>query len=821
MDYHQHVAIKLWQELQHIRSNANVEVASFNEAVFFLTAIFAIDAQKSEFVAGRLFPIDIRQAIHYLLRDAIPSAPPDQLVDKALRIQSSLYGLLDLPRDSASHSFKDCAPALGYVIEVMRRYRTDFEDNWLTALDLVYSSSIEKPTPPIARATRHGVELALNFLPKDLEIAEYFLFDGELATKAAQLSRLNVGLIRGPTPSEANPRKLALRLAIWGVLLRKEVLGESLKAHDLVFISHPRHRITRGARNRPVSSSASSSAYASSQALERYDSAIEALDVLYQRAMFGLAVVAVPVSDCLSSGWKADLRRDLVTQGRIIAVIGGAGYRKTDKKICYWIVTNMPRAEGTLFINLESLAVENDADFEAMMSFASKIVRSLYPFIGSDFVPALEETRYQGLYSRHFRSGYQDVAGLCQVVHIENISSTGWSLDVKNYVGRHDQIARVSHRRLDSHMVMEILRGRQWQQCIYIIGANGQGKSLLLAEISDELEEFNIRSAGLSFGQTDRFRANTNGGLFTYLGARTSGETINLTATKRRLENHIRSIAAQPHRLTALSAAMTMLGFGHRLYIVPNSVKLREEHIPDEKVAQIIELSAQDRDDILALPPKFSLAVVPHNPNSTKNSILTFDRLSSGEQQVITLAIKLCASADVHHVMLVDEPEISLHVSWQRTIPAMLKKLSHDLQCAVVVATHSPILIASTDATDHCFVAQDQVLEPIPRDKLASVDSILFEEFGTYTNNTRRVHELCASVVARTMRNINAEDGLLNQDEKAKVLAELDSVKEIVASAPMTATGREQDLELIERAHAAIGELFNQNATRPGIELGA
>lgn len=57
----------------------------------------------------------------------------------------------------------------------------------------------------------------------------------------------------------------------------------------------------------------------------------------------------------------------------------------------------------------------------------------------------------------------------------------------------------------------------------------------------------------------------------------------------------------------------------------------------------------------------------------SRSSITTFDELSSGEQQLLTLALKLTAYASDSTVILVDEPELSLHVSWQRAIPVMLE----------------------------------------------------------------------------------------------------------------------------------------------------
>lgn len=117
------------------------------------------------------------------------------------------------------------------------------------------------------------------------------------------------------------------------------------------------------------------------------------------------------------------------------------------------------------------------------------------------------------------------------------------------------------------------------------------------------------------------------------------------------------------------------------------------------------------------------------------NPVVLFERLSSGEQRLITLAANVSAKAAMRMVMLVDEPGLSLHVRWQRAIPPSLAELSEHFSSAFVAATHSLVVIASTSDDDHCFVAAEQVLDPI-KQQPPSVESVLFEEFDTYTTNT-------------------------------------------------------------------------------------
>ncbi len=65
--------------------------------------------------------------------------------------------------------------------------------------------------------------------------------------------------------------------------------------------------------------------------------------------------------------------------------------------------------------------------------------------------------------------------------------------------------------------------------------------------------------------------------------------------------------------------------------------------------------------------------------------------LSSGEKQLLRMLVAGIDSQD--EVMLIDEPELSLHIDWQRDLLGALETLTQETQ--VIVATHSPEVMAS------------------------------------------------------------------------------------------------------------------------------
>jgi len=64
------------------------------------------------------------------------------------------------------------------------------------------------------------------------------------------------------------------------------------------------------------------------------------------------------------------------------------------------------------------------------------------------------------------------------------------------------------------------------------------------------------------------------------------------------------------------------------------------------------------------------------------------EKLSSGEKQLIILFVEALLQRQRPYVFLADEPELSLHIEWQRNIIPAIRELNPNAQ--IIVATHSP-----------------------------------------------------------------------------------------------------------------------------------
>ncbi|EGY0738058.1 ATP-binding protein [Salmonella enterica subsp. enterica serovar Liverpool] len=70
---------------------------------------------------------------------------------------------------------------------------------------------------------------------------------------------------------------------------------------------------------------------------------------------------------------------------------------------------------------------------------------------------------------------------------------------------------------------------------------------------------------------------------------------------------------------------------------------------------------------------------------------LNISQLSSGERQLIYILATAANTYGKPAVFLMDEPEISLHMSWQETIINSIRKINPQIQ--LIIVTHSPAIV--------------------------------------------------------------------------------------------------------------------------------
>jgi len=99
----------------------------------------------------------------------------------------------------------------------------------------------------------------------------------------------------------------------------------------------------------------------------------------------------------------------------------------------------------------------------------------------------------------------------------------------------------------------------------------------------------------------------------------------------------------------------------------------------------IIEIDAK----ITGLDPQEKLPIFQNSAGKT----FDINRLSSGEKQVFVRALALKMLNANNSIILIDEPEISMHPAWQQRIMKVYEKIGQNNQ--VIAATHSPHVVSS------------------------------------------------------------------------------------------------------------------------------
>ncbi|MDO4737832.1 MAG: ATP-binding protein [Bacteroidales bacterium] len=75
----------------------------------------------------------------------------------------------------------------------------------------------------------------------------------------------------------------------------------------------------------------------------------------------------------------------------------------------------------------------------------------------------------------------------------------------------------------------------------------------------------------------------------------------------------------------------------------------------------------------------------------TGTETITPYQLSSGEKQMLAILLTVLVENREPYALLMDEPEISLHIDWQQRLIDLIRQLNPNVQ--IILSTHSPALI--------------------------------------------------------------------------------------------------------------------------------
>ena len=123
-------------------------------------------------------------------------------------------------------------------------------------------------------------------------------------------------------------------------------------------------------------------------------------------------------------------------------------------------------------------------------------------------------------------------------------------------------------------------------------------------------------------------------------------------------------------------------------YVADQEVALKAfRHLADR--LQILEKALASKFDDKVIRPAQGEGLIATNKNGVR---VPLSALSSGEQHILVLFYELLFLAPEGTLVLIDEPEISMHILWQKEMVEDIVRIAAIAKLDVVMATHSPYI---------------------------------------------------------------------------------------------------------------------------------
>ncbi|MDU7240416.1 ATP-binding protein [Clostridium sp.] len=263
------------------------------------------------------------------------------------------------------------------------------------------------------------------------------------------------------------------------------------------------------------------------------------------------------------------------------------------------------------------------------------------------------------------------------------------------------------------------------QNTIVIIGENGSGKTTLLKCIYDsfdidergyeQITDINIELTPALYTTTVRLENNEVGMLdpdivfetgdtpnepkVVYMPAEINFEKVNKVDNTFNFITYFQNIVDQ--NITQNIPSLIATKINKEIFKNRNKT-----------IGEVIDNVCDDINSIFKIMDLDVRLVGLSEDNETKpvfknsfNKEFNITGLSSGEKQLFLRALSLKFLEVNNSVILIDEPEISLHPQWQRRIIDVYKSIGNNNQ--LIIATHSPHIVGSVKADELRVMTKD------------------------------------------------------------------------------------------------------------------
>lgn len=338
----------------------------------------------------------------------------------------------------------------------------------------------------------------------------------------------------------------------------------------------------------------------------------------------------------------------------------------------------------------------------------------------------------------------------------------------------------------------------------YIIGSNGSGKSRALEENAQKVA-MSRPVVVLSTVVADKFtygakKKPRGKGSYTYLGNRTVGNASHINTLSANLVLYAAKVFGNESDAMVLKEILNQFGFESKIGVTYRATKgLKKQPAFEDRIVSAELL--REFSDIFQNKSKPFEALFYKSQKPFKLS-----ELSSGEQTILGVSLKILAHIEDDTCFYIDEPEVSLHTEWQIRWPEVLHMLLKSRpEAKVVIATHSPVIIASAlKLDDACYILDDNRLEKISEIEF-NVERLIFNEFNTLTPDNKHIYTRFAEIINGITAQFNRGEASLQQAAK-----EVKKLKNQFENLSMTESDRVEAGRAVEDFEAALIELIGK-----------
>ncbi|HIA8331802.1 TPA: AAA family ATPase [Klebsiella pneumoniae] len=323
-----------------------------------------------------------------------------------------------------------------------------------------------------------------------------------------------------------------------------------------------------------------------------------------------------------------------------------------------------------------------------------------------------------------------------------------------------------------------------------LVGRNGSGKSTLLHELAESVHDDGYSTVAVSNPLFDKFKVHPQSLNYNYLGSKL-GRNFPAQAIKKTLStknqnkvsrifsvlNHIGyeqkigvKIKFRRKFIEAIRYSTNSLGNVYSIYFDESKYNIPEElimaidkavHVRDRGYSSLEWLTDNDnvfqegsfdsylhllRHELLLKKAKIISGIEVFLSKDGESFPISF--ASSGELSFIALLVHIAFCVNDSSFIFIDEPENSLHPKWQREYFELLRGAIGYNKCTVVVATHSPLIIASISQSDMAVIyKRDHNGFNKIKHYDDSAEELYIDYFDTITPKNRALSNRCVEII--------------------------------------------------------------------------